>query len=52
MAWMTSGVTLASFKAVAPGQATITAVGGASCSPGQACPMYAVLYSIDVTVTL
>ena len=46
------GVTLAAFKAVAPGQATITAVGGPICSPGQMCPMYAVLYSTEVTVTL
>jgi hypothetical protein len=45
------GVTLAAFQAVAPGQATITATAGAACSPGQACPMYAVLYSVTVTIT-
>lgn len=45
------GVTLAGFQAVAPGQAQITAAAGAACSPGQACPMYAVLLTIDVTVT-
>lgn len=45
------GVTLAGFQAIAPGQAQITAVAGASCSPGQACPMYAILLTIDVTVT-
>ena len=45
------GVTLAGFKALAPGHAQITAVAGAQCSPGQACPMYAILLTIDVTVT-
>jgi len=45
------GVTLAAFQAVAPGQATITATAGAACSPGQACPMYAILYSVTVTIT-
>ncbi len=44
------GVTLAAFSAVAPGQAEITATAGAACSPGQACPMYAMLYSVTVTV--
>jgi hypothetical protein len=45
------GVTLAAFQALAPGRADITAIAGAACSPGQACPMYAVLYSVTVTVT-
>ncbi|HEX9098458.1 MAG TPA: hypothetical protein VF956_03105 [Candidatus Dormibacteraeota bacterium] len=44
------GVTLAAFQALAPGQADITATAGAACSPGQACPMYAMLYSVRVTV--
>lgn len=44
------GVTLAGFQAIAPGQVQITAVAGALCSPGQACPMYAMVLSIDVTV--
>lgn len=44
------GVTLAAFHAVAPGQATITASAGAACSPGQACPMFAILYSVTVTI--
>jgi len=44
------GVTLAAFKAVAPGQALITASAGAQCSPGQACPMIAVLFTATVTV--
>lgn len=45
------GVTLAAFQADARGQAVVTAVAGAACSPGQACPMYATLYSVTVTVT-
>lgn len=45
------GVTLAAFQAVAPGKVQITAAAGADCSPGQACPMYAVLLTIDVTVS-
>jgi hypothetical protein len=44
------GVTLAAFQALAPGRAEITATAGAACSPGQACPMYAMLYSVTVTV--
>lgn len=44
------GVTLAAFKALTPGQAVITASAGAACSPGSACPMFAVLYSVTVTV--
>ncbi len=45
------GVTLAAFQAQARGQANIRATAGAACSPGQACPMYAILYSVTVTVT-
>jgi hypothetical protein len=45
------GVTLAGFQAIAPGEVQITATAGAACSPGHPCPMYAVLLSIDVTVT-
>ena len=45
------GVTLAGFRAVAPGQVQITAVAGALCSPGHACPMYAIVLTIDVKVT-
>jgi uncharacterized lipoprotein YmbA len=44
-------VTLAAFQGIAPGQAVITATAGAVCSPGQACPMFAMLYSVTVTVT-
>lgn len=45
------GVRLAAFKADAAGHATITAVGVPVCPSGQACPMYALLYSLAVTVT-
>lgn len=45
------GVTLTAFEAVAPGHTVVTASAGALCSPGQACPMYAVLLSIQFTVT-
>jgi phage tail protein X len=44
------GVTLAAFRAIAPGRAEITATAGAACSPGQACPQYALLLTIEVTV--
>jgi hypothetical protein len=44
------GITLAAFKALSPGEAQITATAGADCSPGQACPMYAMLLRIDVKV--
>jgi phage tail protein X len=45
------GVTLAAFKAVAPGQAEITAYANPHCPPGSACPMYVAVVSIKVTVT-
>jgi hypothetical protein len=44
------GVTLAAFQALAPGQADITATAAAACPPGMACPMFALLYSVTVTV--
>ncbi len=44
------GVTLAGFQAEAVGTAVITASAGAACSPGQACPQFAILYSVMVTV--
>lgn len=44
------GVTLAAFQAIAPGQAELTATAGPLCSPGQACPMYVVVYRLTVTV--
>lgn len=45
------GVTLAAFKARAAGVARVTAVGAPVCPSGQACPMFAVLYTLTVTVT-
>lgn len=45
------GVTLAGFQAMAPGTASIEASAGAACPSGEACPMYAILLSISVTVT-
>jgi phage tail protein X len=45
------GVTLAGFQALAPGHVRIEATAGADCSPGQACPMYAILLSVEVIVT-
>jgi hypothetical protein len=45
------GVTLAAFQAKAPGQANITALGSPICPSGQACPMYVILFSVQVTVT-
>ena len=45
------GATIAGFAATRPGTATITSYAGPLCSPGQACPMYVVLFSARVTVT-
>lgn len=45
------GVTIGGFKAVALGTASITAYATAVCSPDEACPMYAALFSVRVTVT-
>jgi hypothetical protein len=45
------GVTLAAFKADAAGTATVSAVGAPVCPSGQACPMFAVLYTLTVTIT-
>jgi hypothetical protein len=45
------GVTLAAFQARAPGEARITAVGAPACPSGQVCPMFAVLYTLTVTIT-
>jgi hypothetical protein len=45
------GVTLAAFVAKTPGTAQVTAVGAPVCPSGQACPMFAVLYTLTVTVT-
>ncbi len=45
------GVTVAAFKAIAPGRAQIDATAGPDCSPGQACPAYLMVLTIDVTVS-
>jgi hypothetical protein len=45
------GVTLAAFQARAPGQVDVTAYASPICPSGQACPMYAMVYSVRVTVT-
>ena len=45
------GVTLAGFKAIAPGTARLDATAAPNCSPGMACPAYVVLLTIEVTVT-
>jgi cytochrome c oxidase assembly protein Cox11 len=48
----TSGtITFGFFQAVAPGEADVTATATPDCSPGQACPALAALYSLKVTVT-
>jgi hypothetical protein len=45
------GTTLAAFIAQSPGKAFVTASATPLCSPGQACPMYAMELAIEVTVT-
>ena len=45
------GVTVAGFEATSTGTATIRATAGPLCSPNQACPMFALLYEVAVTVT-
>jgi len=45
------GVTIAGYEAARPGTATIRATATPLCSPGQACPAYAMLFEVSVTVT-
>jgi hypothetical protein len=45
------GVTLGAFKAVKVGQAEVSSTASPLCSPGQPCPMYLALYSLNVTIT-
>jgi hypothetical protein len=45
------GVTLAAFRARSAGEVKVTAVGTAVCPSGQPCPMFAMLYTLTVTVT-
>jgi hypothetical protein len=44
------GVTLAAFKAIAAGTARVDATAAPDCSPGQACPAYLMVLTIEVTV--
>ncbi|MFI5282623.1 MAG: hypothetical protein ACHQ0J_05775 [Candidatus Dormibacterales bacterium] len=45
------GVTVGAFQAVAPGEVQVIAVTGPNCLAGQACPMFAVEYTLRVSVT-
>lgn len=45
------GVTLAAFRARSAGEVKVTAVGTAVCPSGQPCPMFAMLYTLTVTIT-
>jgi len=44
------GVTVAAFQAMAPGEVQVSAVTGPNCVAGQACPMFAVEYTLRVSV--
>lgn len=44
-------VTIAGYEAARLGTATIRATAGPLCSPGQACPAFAMLFEVVVTVT-
>jgi hypothetical protein len=44
------GVTIAGFQAVGLGTTTVTAYAAPVCGPGVACPAYAILFSVRVTV--
>jgi hypothetical protein len=44
------GITIGGFSARQTGTANLHAYAGPLCSPGQACPMYAILFSVAVTV--
>ena len=45
------GVIVLGFEAVAPGTAVIRATATPLCSPGQACPLFAMEFEVTVTVT-
>ncbi len=45
------GVTIAGYEAARPGTATIRATATPLCTPGQACPLFAMLFEVSVTVT-
>jgi len=45
------GVTIAGYEAARPGTATIRATATPMCSPDQACPAFAMIFEVSVTVT-
>jgi len=45
------GYTIAGFVALKAGTTAVTSTAGAACSPGQACPQFAELFSVAVTVS-
>ena len=45
------GVTLAAFEAKKSGQVEVTSMSGSVCPSGAMCPMYAIAYTLTVTVT-
>jgi len=45
------GVTLAMFKAAAPGRSDVTATAGMACSPGAACPLLARVWKVTILVS-
>ena len=45
------GVTIAGYEAARPGTATIRATATPLCSPGHACPLFAMIFEVVVTVT-
>lgn len=45
------GVTIAGYEAARTGTATIRATATPLCSSGQACPLYAMIFEVRVTVT-
>ena len=44
------GVTIAGYEAARPGTATIRATATPLCSPGEACPAFAMIFEVQVTV--
>ena len=44
------GVTIAGYEAARPGTATIRATATPLCSPGKACPAFAMIFEVQVTV--
>ena len=46
-----ANATIGAFLAVKSGAANLTAYASAQCAPNQACPMYAMLFQVRVTVS-